>query len=847
MLNVGAYSNARKPTLWDHLPWAALVAPGVVLNKDGSFLRAIRFRGPDLDSSTPDELVGFRARVNNALRRLGSGWCLYVESNRRPSRRYPDPTFPETPAGAVAALIDAERRASFTADHSQFESYCFLTFQYLPPAESKARLLDLFIDRGESVPQRKPSVDYRAQLDYFDNQVAQVVNLLAGILPEVVLLDDDELLSYLHDCVADPCAGRQGHLVRVDRLGDAPVFLDVALADAPFTGGLAPKLGSAYLKTVSLRAFSPKTAVCMLDQLNDLAIPYRWVVRWLPMDKADAVAQLGKLRRQWFAKRKGLWSILKEVITKEPSQLEDGDALGKAAEVDAALQTVGGDHASYGYLTLSITTYADAEQAAIDNARLIQQVVDSTGMVSQIEDFNAVQAWLGSLPGHVYADVRRPLVSSLNLCDLVPLSSVWSGPTFNAHLDAPVLMHAKARGGTAFRLDLHQGDVGHALVAGPTGAGKSTLLNLLAAQWQRYEDAQVFIFDKGASCRVLTEAMAGAWYEPGSDDGRVCFQPLADIDADADAAWAMEWTCELLRLERLDVDPRTKGQIWDAILNLRSMPRAQRTLSTLHNLIQNESVREALRSFTVDGAHGELLDADHDTFAGSEAAAGSDSRVSWIGIEMQHLMQRKSVAVPVLTYLFHELQQRFDGRPTLLVLDEAWLYLADTLFANKVHEWLKTLRKLNVSVLFATQSLADVANSSIAPAILENCLTRIYLPNSAALEPATRKIYESFGLNARQIQILATATPKQDYYYTSRQGNRLFQLDLGPVQLGLCGRSRQEDLYRLRDLRSARGVDWLAAWLSPADVGMPGAAIDRPSRSGVAHAVAQHEEDPVHA
>lgn len=294
------------------------------------------------------------------------------------------------------------------------------------------------------------------------------MNLLSAFLPDVVVLDDDEMLSYLHDCVSD-----RSFLVRADQLGDAPVFLDVALADSPFTGGLSPKLGKHFLKTVSIRAFSPRTAVCMLDQLNDLAIPYRWVVRWLPMDKTDATKLLSSLRRQWFAKRKGMWALLKEVITKEPSQLEDTDAIGKAAETDAALQALGGDHASYGYLTLTITTRGETELEAAENARLIQQVIDSTGIVSQVEDFNAVQAWLGSLPGHAYADVRRPLVNSLNLCDLIPLSSVWSGPAFNAHLNAPALMHTKARGGTAFRLDLHQGDVGHTLVAGPTGAGRA--------------------------------------------------------------------------------------------------------------------------------------------------------------------------------------------------------------------------------------------------------------------------------------------------------------------------------------------------------------------------------------
>lgn len=863
MLRISAYNNAHHAKIWDHLPWAALIAPGVVLNKDGSFMRTVRFRGPDLDSSTASELVSFRARVNNVLRRLGSGWCLFIEASRRESRRYPAPSFTDTAAGKVAGLIDAERRRSFTESGRQFESFCFLTLQFLPPAESKAKLLDLFIDRGEldnskrvgrgGECEKREGVDYRGQLEAFQRTFDQVADLLASFLPEVVPLDDDETLSYLHDCVSDVGEERPSFLVRADEINSSgsvddpsPMFLDVALASTPFTGGLSPKLGRHYLKTVSIRAFAPRTAVCMLDALNDLAVPYRWVARWLPMDRADAVALLGRLRRQWFAKRKGMWELLKEVITKEPSQLEDNDALTKAGEADTALQALGSDCCAYGYLTLTITTRGATEAEASENARRIQQVIDSTGIVSGIEDFNAVQAWLGSLPGHAYADVRRPLVSSLNLCDLIPLSSVWSGPSYNTHLDAPVLLHARARGGTAFRLDLHQGDVGHTLVAGPTGAGKSTLLNLLAAQWQRYRGAQVFLFDKGGSGRVLTEAMGGRWYEPGSDDHSVCFQPFADIEDDSSGAWALEWVSELLRIETLELDPHRKSELWNALQSLRALPRSQRTLSNLHNLVQDDSMRLALRNYTLDGAHGQLLDADHDSFDSHSGAkelregAHPDAEIcrgTWVGFEMGHLMQRRAVAVPVLTYLFHRLQQRFDGRPTLLVLDEAWLYLADTLFAAKVHEWLKTLRKANVAVIFATQSLADVAGSSIAPAIIENCLTRIYLPNSAALEPSTRLIYESFGLNRRQIELLASATPKQDYYYCSRQGNRLFQLDLGPTQLALVGRSRPEDLRRLQALRGngQASNDWLEAWLSPPSaLGMSIVGRDEPLLPGLA-------------
>jgi len=173
----------------------------------------------------------------------------------------------------------------------------------------------------------------------------------------------------------------------------------------------------------------------------------------------------------------------------------------------------------------------------------------------------------------------------------------------------------------------------------------------------------------------------------------------------------------------------------------------------------------------------------------SEQLASTDV----LHVEMEQLMQHKALVAPVLTYLFHRLEARFDGRPTLLILDEAWTFLDDALFAARIREWLKTLRKKNVSVVFATQSLADIERSTIAPALIESSPTRIFLPNDRALEPQARAIYERFGLNARQIEILSLAAPKRDYYAQTARGNRLFELGLGPVALALCGSSSPDD------------------------------------------------------
>jgi type IV secretion system protein TrbE len=175
----------------------------------------------------------------------------------------------------------------------------------------------------------------------------------------------------------------------------------------------------------------------------------------------------------------------------------------------------------------------------------------------------------------------------------------------------------------------------------------------------------------------------------------------------------------------------------------------------------------------------------------------------------------RGAAPAVLAYLFHRIEGRLDGRPTLLIIDEGWLALDDTGFAQQLREWLKTLRKKNASVIFATQSLADIETSAIAPALIESCPTRIFLPNERAIEPQITAIYRRFGLNDRQIEIISRATPKRDYYCQSRRGNRLFELGLGEVALALTAASSKSDQAAIAvALATAGPENFASAWLA---------------------------------
>lgn len=800
MLHIAEY-RPKANRLMDHLPWAAFIAPGVLLNKDGSFQKTLTFRGPDLASSTQSGLTTARAQLNNALRRLGSRWCVHIEALRAPSQTYPDSRFPDP----VSQLVDEERRAAFEAEEAHFESRYFLTFTYLPPEDSIGRASALIIENTPTG--HGADAMYKIALRDFQGIVRQVGDILAGFMPEIRELNDDETLTYLHACVST-----KRHPVKTP---EVPFYLDAMITDDDFQAGLFPKLGSHFIRTISVRAYPSSTKPGMLDLLNALGVSYRWVCRYLPLDKEDARKEIEKTRKRWFAKRKGVGAMIKEAITKEPSMLEDSDATAKAMDAEAAMIVVGGDSAGVGYFTPTITlTDPDPDRLAA-KVREVESAINRAGFVAKVEDVNAVEAWLGSLPGHAYADLRRPLVTSLNLCDMLPMSANWSGPTINAHLSevaadngeqspVPPLMHTRTDGTTPFRFDLHQGDVGHTMVIGPTGAGKSVLLNTIATQFLRYDRAQVFIFDKGASSRAATMLTGGAFYYLGGENSELAFQPLADLDTKEDQAWAQEWLQDIVAAEGIAITPRVKDEIWTALQNITSGPKDQRTLTVLSGLIQDQTVKDALMPYTLDGPHGYLLDAERDTLT---------SGANWQAFEMEALMDNKSAVEPVLTYLFHVLEKRRfnDGRPTLLILDEAWLFLNSGSFAKRIEAWLRTLRKKNVAVVFATQQLSDVLKSSISSALIESCPTRIFLPNADARSPQIEEVYERFGLNLQQVDLIAKGIPKREYYYQSRSGNRLFELGLGPVALATVASSSSDD-HKLMDRIAASGAPFRSAF-----------------------------------
>lgn len=766
----------REPTnrLPDYLPWAKLVAPGVVAHKEAVLQKTIAYRGPDLASSSDAELISGCARLNNALKRLGSGWAIFSEAQRFESNDYPHAVFKQP----AAWLVDYERRRQFEAAGSHYESCYFLTFTWRLPSDAATKVTNAFYDD----PARPDAATDNARyVESFQAKVREIVDIMKGVYPDVAELDDDQAMTYLHSAIST-----NRHPVKSPEI---PIYLDALLPDQAFTPGDICMLGDSFIPTITFTGFPTASFPGILDALNHLQVEYRWMTRFICYDREDAKKELERYRKRWWQKRKSMFTMLKEEATKQESALLNTEAGGKAADAEAALVELGEDLVAFGQMTSTVVIWHRDLEEARRRIAAVKQVIQQQGFTVRDESLNGKEAWLGSLPGHVYANVRRPLVNTLNLAHIMPMSAIWSGDLENEHLKketgyGAAHLYTDTTGSTPFRLNLNLGDVGHTLIVGPTGAGKSTLLAALEMAWPKYPNAQVMVFDMHLSGRATMLALGGTIYEPGSDRAPVAFQPFAHIDDHAERLWAQGFVETMLECQKVTITPLVKRHVQEAMENLATRTVEHRTLTIFSDLVQDESLREALRPYTLAGTYGQLFDADHDDLKAGQFTL----------IEMGHLMELGEDAIlPALDYLFHRVEQRFDGRPTLLVLDEAWLFLAHPVFMRRLRKWLKTLRKKNVYVVFATQEVEDVAKSPIRSTILSACHTKIFLADPEALGDDMKAAYMSLGLSEREVQILAGLTKKQDYYFRSPKGRRVFDLNLGPVALAFAGASSPKD------------------------------------------------------
>ncbi len=796
--------RATNAGLADLLNYAAVVDDGVIVGKDGAFMASWLYKGDDADSSTDEQREVVSARINQALVGLGSGWMIHVDAVRRPANPYPTASLSAFP-DPVCAAIDEERRRLFDSLGTLYEGYFVLTITWLPPMLAQRKFVELMFDDDVVPPNHTTRTtelidQFKSQVTSLENRLSSAVNLVRLQGHKITTEDGqkvthDDFLSWLQFCVTG--------LHHPVQLPANPMYLDALIGGQEMWSGIVPKIGHKYVQVVAIQGFPLESYPGILTALGEQPCEYRWSSRFIFMDEHESLKHLEKFRKKWRQKIRGFFDQVFNTHTGPINQ----DAALMAQDAEEAMAEVSSGLIAAGYYTSVVVLMDEDRERLEQSARNTLKAINKLGFSGRIETINTMDAFMGSLPGHGKENVRRPLLNTLNLSDLMPTSTVWTGnpkapcPMYPA--ESPALMQCVTHGSTPFRLNLHVRDLGHTFVFGPTGAGKSTHLALIIAQLRRYKDMSIFAFDKGMSLYPLTKAAGGTHFTVGADDEALSFCPLQFLDNRSDRAWAMEWIDTLLALNGLKTSADQRNKIGTAILSMHET--GSKTITDFCNTVQDNLIRDALKQYTIGHSMGHLLDAEEDGLSLS----------TFTTFEIEELMNLgEKYALPVLLYIFRRIERSLTGQPAAIVLDEAWLMLGHPVFREKIREWLKVLRKANCFVLMATQSLSDAANSGILDVIVESTATKIFLPNIYARDEDAAALYKRMGLNNRQIQILAEATPKLHYYYVSEQGRRLYELALDPLAMAFVGASDKESIATIKQLEAKYGNGWMAEWLA---------------------------------
>lgn len=774
----------------DLLNWGAMVDNGILLNKDGSFTAAWMFSGLDVATATNVDRNDVVFRVNRALSSLGSGWMIHVDSIREQTKAYPPKDSSHFPHPALQ-LIDDSRRIFFESQGDKYVSKTVISVTYMPPVKNLSKITDLIFehkDQRESIATKN--------LGRFKDKLKDIEGRLSVSMRLTRLQaykDDDRwvdpFLSYLRYCLTG-----KWYPITVPVV---PMGVDSLIGSVDVWTGFEPKVDDCYVSLISIDGFPNSSSPNLLNALDYMNVEYRWSTRFVFFDNREAIQLLKAERRKWEQKVVSF----KDKLIKNPDPQVDADALNMVNQYKSAITSLSAGELQYGHYTSTFVLRHKDRAVLNEMTEYTTKTLNNlAGFSCRTETVNATEALLGSLPSDSIHNIRKPLLSTDNLSDLLPLSSIWTGneicPCPFYPDNSPPLMICTAQGNTPFRLNLHVDDVGHSMVFGPTGAGKSTLIAIAIAQAFRYPNAQVFAFDKKMSLFALSQL--GGEHVDFGDSSKPSLAPLSDLDNDFE--WCCDYVEQLLILQGVKVTPEMRGAIFTALTSMRKSPI--KTLTEFRSQCQNDEIKTAIQYYTVKGRSGDLLDAQEDALSLS----------SFTVFEIDALMKRGDMdAIPVLSYLFRKIERSLTGQPTFIVLDEAWVAFSHPIFLAMLKEWLKELRKANCAVMLATQSLSDAIQSGVLDVLIESCPTQIFLPNKKAEQFANT--YYQFGLNDKQIQLIRHATPKKDYYVCQPAGNRLIDLSLDPIALSFVAVSDKEKVKRVAHLVSEFKDGWYVEWL----------------------------------
>nr|WP_245620111.1 VirB4 family type IV secretion/conjugal transfer ATPase [Phenylobacterium immobile] len=761
----------------DRLPYRALIDESVVLLRDGSVMLSLMVPGFSFETADTVELNAHAATREVLLRSsLDSRFVLYHHVIRRRVQVELEGAF----ADPLADYIDARWREKVSS------GALFVNDQFITLVRRPARGKTGWVERLSRAMTRnrreesEPGVQDLRELRAAANAMVATLSsygarLLGdyegagGTCSEVL-----EFLSALYNGEMRPVrrpaeSADIGRMLPYRRINFGLDVLELKEAGA-----------SSFASVISLKDYPDTTGPGLTDSL--LRIPCEMVLTesYAPCDRQVARERIDLAVRRL--------------------RSADEDAMSERAELHAARDALGVGAVGFGDHHLSVLVRTDRLEAIDHITAVCAATLAESGAVAVREEMNLEPAFWGQMPGNEAYLVRRALISSANMASFGSLHGFAMGQAEGAHWGDPVTI-LETTSATPFFFNFHHGDLGNFTVIGPSGSGKTVVMNFLAAQAQRFEPRTV-LFDKDRGAEVFVRGIGGRYSRITSGEP-TGFNPLAMPDTAANRAFLRDWLGVLLQAHGPEELANIAGAVDAAYANDPSLRRLSHFRELLAGTMRPQpgDLAHRLDAWIGRGEYGWLFDNAQDQL---------DLSAMTLGFDMTALLETPRLRTPVMMYLFHRIEERLDGQPTMILIDEGWKALDDEVFAARIRDWLKTLRKRNALVGFATQSARDALDSRISTALVEQTATMIFMPNARA---RAEDYCEGFGLTDHELDIIRTL-PAHSRCFLVRQPDAsvVVRLDLSgmPEVLTLLS-GRESTVRKLDSLRATYG-DHPSAW-----------------------------------
>lgn len=761
------------------LPYARHVTDRIIGLDTQALMLSFQLDGASFETADIRDLNDWHAKLNGAWRNLANDrLAVWHHLVRREHHGYPEGRF----RSAFAADLDARYRARLGATR-MFVNELFVTL-VLHPGREAADRAGAWFARTRKAPMLDAEDQAIKRLEDAGRDLAQYLGHY-GVRPLGLYERDGLWFSEPMEVLRLVLTGRRERVPLVrGHLGSAiytarVIFGREALeirdaADARFAG------------IFGIKEYPAVTRPGLWNGLLSARFPFVASQSFSFLSKAAARAVMERKQNQMLSAR-----------DRAASQIVGlGDALDDLMSGRFAM----GDHQA------SVLVYGDDPPALANNLSASRAMLADSGLVTAREDLALEAAFWAQFPGNFSRRVRPAAITSRNFAALAPFHTHPAGRADGNHWGAAVAV-LRTSAGSPYHFNFHVGDLGHTFICGPSGSGKTVVQNFMLAQLEKLGPQMVFI-DKDRGAEIFVRACGGVYLtlRNGEPSGFAPFKALT-LTA-SNCAFLGALVRQLVGASDRALSVQEERAIDDAVLALWPLPAEQRSLSALRTLLGQRDaggVGARLEKWCRGGAFGWVLDNEAD-------AIGLDAR--FLGFDMTHVLDNAEVRTPMMIYLFHRLAALVDGRRLVIDIDEFWKALGDEAFRGLAQDGLKTYRKQNAFMVFGTQSPADVLRSPIAHTILEQCATKIFLPNAHAAE---RDYVEGFGLTRREFALVREELAPESRQFLVKQGlnSVVAELRLDGLDDELAVLSGRTETVDLLDRIRARHGDDPTQWLEP--------------------------------